>query len=79
MKLEIARGLFLVTALSVASLAAAGWEEGGPEVNNLKGGGLLPAAATGANGRDNQAGSGPAVVYVQPVPRRSIARLILLT
>ena len=32
MKLEIARGLFLVTALSVASLAAAAWQEASPQV-----------------------------------------------
>jgi hypothetical protein len=30
MKLEIARGLFLVAALGVASLAAAAWHEPGP-------------------------------------------------
>lgn len=35
MKLEIARGLFLVTALSVASLAAAAWQEAGPQVITL--------------------------------------------
>jgi hypothetical protein len=34
MKLEIARGLFLVTALGVASLAAAAWHEPGPAVLN---------------------------------------------
>ncbi|HEX5842847.1 MAG TPA: hypothetical protein VFY62_10225 [Pseudomonas sp.] len=32
MKLEIARGLFLVAALSVASLAAAAWHEPGTQV-----------------------------------------------
>lgn len=32
MKLEIARGLFLVAALSVASLAAAAWHEPGARV-----------------------------------------------
>ncbi|MBM7061649.1 hypothetical protein JQX08_13130 [Pseudomonas sp. UL073] len=32
MKLEIARGLFLVGALGVASLAAAAWHEPGPQV-----------------------------------------------
>ncbi|WP_137818093.1 hypothetical protein [Pseudomonas sp. 2FG] len=32
MKLEIARGLFLVGALGVASLAVAAWHEPGPEV-----------------------------------------------
>ena len=32
MKLEIARGLFLASALSVASLAAAAWQEAGPQV-----------------------------------------------
>ena len=32
MKLEIARGLFVVAALSVASIAAAAWQEAGPQV-----------------------------------------------
>lgn len=32
MKLEIARGLFLAAALSVASLAAAAWQEARPQV-----------------------------------------------
>ncbi len=32
MKLEFARGLFLVASLGVASLAAAAWQEPGPEV-----------------------------------------------
>ncbi|AYC34163.1 hypothetical protein D3880_18140 [Pseudomonas cavernae] len=32
MKLEIARGLFLIGALGVASLAAAAWHEPGPQV-----------------------------------------------
>lgn len=32
MKLEIARGIFLVGALGVASLAAAAWHEPGPQV-----------------------------------------------
>ncbi|UVE18635.1 hypothetical protein NVV93_04370 [Pseudomonas sp. LS44] len=32
MKLEIARGLFFVSALGVASLAAAAWHEPGPQV-----------------------------------------------
>ncbi|MDH1262185.1 MULTISPECIES: hypothetical protein [unclassified Pseudomonas] len=32
MKLEIARGLFLVTALGVASIAAAAWHEPQPGV-----------------------------------------------
>ncbi|MCY1286935.1 hypothetical protein D9M68_471610 [compost metagenome] len=32
MNLEIARGLFLVGALGVASLAAAAWHEPGPQV-----------------------------------------------
>lgn len=32
MKLELARGLFLVGALSVTALAAAAWEEPGPQV-----------------------------------------------
>ncbi|PAU56647.1 hypothetical protein BZL41_19730 [Pseudomonas sp. PIC25] len=32
MKLEIARGLFLVGALGVASLAAAAWHQPGPSV-----------------------------------------------
>ncbi len=32
MKLEIARGLFLVGALGVTALAAAAWQEPGPQV-----------------------------------------------
>ena len=32
MKLEIARGFFLLAALGVASIAAAAWQESGPEV-----------------------------------------------
>ncbi len=32
MKLDIARGIFLIGALGVASLAAAAWHEPGPEV-----------------------------------------------
>ncbi|HWD32627.1 hypothetical protein ACIKP7_10860 [Pseudomonas caricapapayae] len=32
MKLEIARGLFLVAALAVATVAVAAWEEPGPVV-----------------------------------------------
>lgn len=32
MKLEIARGLFLVVALAVATVAVAAWEEPGPQV-----------------------------------------------
>ncbi|MHA6492671.1 hypothetical protein ACX0MV_05400 [Pseudomonas borbori] len=32
MKLEIARGLFVVAALSVASMAAAAWHEPGTQV-----------------------------------------------
>ncbi|MHC2147379.1 hypothetical protein [Pseudomonas sp. 210_17 TE3656] len=32
MKLEIARGLFLVAALAAATAAVAAWEEPGPEV-----------------------------------------------
>jgi len=35
MKLEIARGFFLVAALSVASLAAAAWQEASPQVITL--------------------------------------------
>ncbi|MBP8202998.1 MAG: hypothetical protein KAX70_03670 [Pseudomonas sp.] len=35
MKLEIARGFFLVGALSVASFAAAAWQEASPQVINL--------------------------------------------
>ena len=38
MKLEIARGLFLVAALGVASLAAAAWQEPGPEVLSARDG-----------------------------------------
>ncbi|MGE8496153.1 MAG: hypothetical protein ACN6O6_01485 [Pseudomonas sp.] len=36
MKLEIARGLFLVAALGVASIAAAAWHEPQPEVLTYK-------------------------------------------
>jgi hypothetical protein len=35
MKLEIARGLFLVGALSVTALAAAAWQEPAPQVVDL--------------------------------------------
>jgi len=35
MKLEIARGLFLVGALSVTALAAAAWQEPAPQVIDL--------------------------------------------
>jgi hypothetical protein len=42
MKLEIARGLFLVTALSVASLAAAAWQEASPQVITLNERGYCP-------------------------------------
>ncbi|WP_298187401.1 hypothetical protein [uncultured Pseudomonas sp.] len=47
MKLEIARGLFLVGALSVASLAAAAWQEATPQVisENAAGYCLLPPQA----------------------------------
>jgi len=38
MKLEIARGLFLVGALGVASLAAAAWHEPSPGVLSAKNG-----------------------------------------
>ncbi|MPQ69028.1 MULTISPECIES: hypothetical protein [Pseudomonas] len=40
MKLEVARGLFLVSALAVTSLALVVWEQPGPEV-------LTAAAGTG--------------------------------
>jgi hypothetical protein len=51
MKLEIARGLFLVSALSVASLAAAAWQEATPQVisENAAGYCLLPPQARVAN------------------------------
>lgn len=42
MKLEIARGLFLVNALSVASIAAAAWHESGPGVISLSERGFCP-------------------------------------
>ncbi|MBU0806887.1 MULTISPECIES: hypothetical protein [Pseudomonas] len=42
MKLEIARGLFLVGALSVASLAAAAWHEASPQVITLSERGYCP-------------------------------------
>jgi hypothetical protein len=42
MKLEIARGLFLVAALGVASIAAAAWQEPGPEVLTRNGLGYCP-------------------------------------
>lgn len=38
MKLEIARGVFLVAALGVASLAAAAWHEPGPVMLGNAGG-----------------------------------------
>lgn len=51
MKLEIARGLFLVGALSVASLAAAAWQEATPLVinENLAGYCLVPPQEHSAN------------------------------
>ncbi|MBU1330981.1 MAG: hypothetical protein KJ610_03400 [Gammaproteobacteria bacterium] len=42
MKLEIARGLFLAGALTVASLAAAAWQEPGPQVITLSERGYCP-------------------------------------
>jgi hypothetical protein len=50
MKLEIARGLFLVGALSVCSLAAAAWQEAAPQVisENQAGYCLLPPQARAA-------------------------------
>jgi len=42
MKLEIARGLFLVAALSVASLAVAAWQEPRPQVITLNDRGYCP-------------------------------------
>jgi hypothetical protein len=47
MKLEFARGLFLLGALSVASLAAAAWQEATPQVisENLAGYCLVPPQA----------------------------------
>ncbi|MVW74816.1 hypothetical protein [Pseudomonas xionganensis] len=44
MKLEIARGLFLVAALGVASLAAASWHEPGMQVVSELDRGLEPLA-----------------------------------
>lgn len=38
MKLEIARGIFLIAALGVASLAAAAWHEPGPVMLGNAGG-----------------------------------------
>ncbi|NQD91593.1 hypothetical protein HP532_02870 [Pseudomonas sp. CrR25] len=50
MKLEIARGLFLLAALGVASIAAAAWQEAGPEVltKNARGYCPLPPQARNA-------------------------------
>jgi hypothetical protein len=45
MKLEIARGLFLAGALSVASLAAAAWHEPGTQVISPGEQGYSPAPA----------------------------------
>ncbi len=46
MKLEIVRGLFLVGALGVATLAVAAWHEPGPEVLSAQSGlGLCPVPA----------------------------------
>lgn len=42
MKLEIARGLFLLAALGVASIAAAAWQESGPEVLTQNGRSYCP-------------------------------------
>lgn len=42
MKLEIARGLFLAGALTVASLAAAAWQEPGPQVISMSDKGYCP-------------------------------------
>lgn len=38
MKLDLARGLFLVGSLAVASLATAAWQEPEPEVLNTRNG-----------------------------------------
>ncbi len=46
MKLEIARGLFLAGALSVASLAAAAWHEPGTQVISPDEEGYSPVPAT---------------------------------
>lgn len=45
MKLEIARGLFLVGALCVASLAAAAWHEPGTQVISPNDKGYSPVAS----------------------------------
>ncbi|MEK8079051.1 hypothetical protein [Pseudomonas sp. XK-1] len=45
MKLEIARGLFLAGALSVASLAAAAWHEPGTQVISPDEQGYSPVVA----------------------------------
>lgn len=45
MKLEIARGLFLVAALAVATAALAAWEEPGPAVLHAAGHCPLPPVA----------------------------------
>ncbi|HLA31085.1 MAG TPA: hypothetical protein VJ047_08685 [Pseudomonas sp.] len=47
MKLEIARGLFLVAALSLASLAAAAWHEPAARVISQSEQGASPAPAQG--------------------------------
>lgn len=57
MKLEIARGLFVVAALSVASIAAASWHEPGTQVVSRSDLGLkplLPRAATAEVVRPDQ-------------------------
>ncbi|MFO2462541.1 hypothetical protein OOJ96_01375 [Pseudomonas sp. 15FMM2] len=59
MKLEIARGLFLLAALGVASLAVAAWEQPRTEVlSAVHGGGQCPlpriAKVTSATQPDHQ-------------------------
>ncbi|WP_339530622.1 hypothetical protein [Pseudomonas mucidolens] len=59
MKLEIARGLFLLAALGVASLAVAAWEQPRTEVlSAVQGGGQCPlpriAKVTGVTQPDHQ-------------------------
>ena len=42
MKLEIARGLFLVAALGLTAVAAAAWEQPGPRVLESRNCGMTP-------------------------------------
>jgi len=53
MKLEMARGLFLISALAVASLALVAWEQPGPKVlSAAQGGGNCPMPRVAKAGAD---------------------------